>query len=117
MSSSLSARERKHAHAIAERYGLMHQSSNLGGGRALLLAKDATKVKAMAAKRQAREAAALEQRETGWAPGQSRIASRTGVNFGQLDIAVSLISRYLGVDAKRFTHQRLGVVLADCLGV
>ena len=64
---TLSGRQRKVAHAIAERYGLLHQSSGSGSARSLLIAKDAARKAPRVARAQARaeaRAAAAAARES-----------------------------------------------------
>ena len=100
------ARERKIAHAIAEKYNILHQSSGTGSSRALLLAKDAARTAAASIRSEVRQDIRRAAVEADWTPSSvPRITSR---------IQERPIAKYLGVDVKRFSRARLGEILIEC---
>jgi len=110
LASTLSARCRKVAHAIAERHGLLHQSSGTGASRSLLLAKDAAKASQALAASEARLARRAAQASEGaWvaAGGVERAPRRPQ----------HPVAKWLGVDIKRFSVKQLGTILCECLSV
>ena len=105
-----SARERKIAHAVAEKYNLLHQSTGMGSSRALLLAKDEARAAAVNICRDLREDIRRAVAASEWTPAfVPNVSTR-----GQPPIQQRPIAKYLGVDAKRFSQTRLGEILTEC---
>ena len=151
LSSALSARDRKFAHEVAERCGLLHQSTGSAedGTRSLLLAKPLS-AGAIARRRRAEEAEERQEAERrqqeaeradGWTvvPVSSSSSSSSsgtsgggdggssggngGGNGGVPDAAEegrrreegrrAVMDRYLGLDLKHESAERLRAVLLD----
>ena len=104
------ARERKIAHAVAEKYNLLHQSTGIGSSRALLLAKDEARAATVGICRDLREDIRRAVAASEWTPASvPKISTR-----GQPPIQERPIAKYLGVDVKRFSRTRLGEILSEC---